>query len=363
MQKLIAAIVCLSAIFQISADNYTVYYQNSRNWQEVACRVWSGNDEKTGEWPCKNITHAETVTHDGITYIKFEVEEGDSSCQIIFNNGGSGARTASLPLVDGAVYNADGKVSDSLRGADVADGSVMQPTGTLPIIYINCTETGANGQLITDYNLKDKDYRSGTYWIDAMGIEGFENIGSADAMLPLEIKARGNYTRSGFAKKPFKLKLGKKAAPLGLTNSKHFALLNHSDDDTGYLRNFVGFWLGRAMYEEDSRMWCPREIPVEVVINGDYRGIYFLAESIRVDADRVNIPELEDNCTDQAIISGGYLVELDNYYDDATIKVYGDENTGDRVWVTPDTPRGVLPHHDPLHHGPVLHDDEPHKGA
>ena len=188
-------------------------------------------------------------------------------------------------------------------------------SGTLPVLYINVTDEWGNlDNEIIDYNLSHKNYFSGSYWLDLndcewMEAEGAKSIGSADEPLPLEIKARGNWTRTGFSKKPFKLKLGKKQSLLGLSKSKHFAILAHADDSMGYLRNFTGFNLGHRI----GLPWTPSQQPVEVVINGNYRGLYFLTESIRVDEERVNIKELNDAETDLSLISGGYLVELDNY--------------------------------------------------
>lgn len=211
---------------------------------------------------------------------------------------------------------------------DPANGekSSLSPTGTLPVVYIKTDDVMRNR------NLQDKEYRAGVYWIDTKGLPGFEgkDVGSEDAPLDLTIKARGNFTRTGFAKKPYKLKLGSKQGLLGLTKSKHFALLNHADDDKGFLRNFVGFNLGARI----GLPWTPKEQPVELVINGDYRGIYFLTESIRVGDGRVPITELEDNEEDNTICSGGYLVELDNYKDSGTIVI----SDNGPVWVTPDTP-------------------------
>lgn len=174
-------------------------------------------------------------------------------------------------------------------------------TNTLPIIHIDTEDRGIN-----DYNLSHKDYFAGSYRIE--NADGLE-LGSVDEPLPLEIKARGNWTRTAFVKKPFKLKLGKKQALLGLSKSKHFALLAHADDEFGFLRNYTAFELGRRL----SLPWTPGVVPVELVLNGDYRGIYFLTESIRAEEERVNVSELADNCEDAALISGGYIVELDNY--------------------------------------------------
>lgn len=188
-------------------------------------------------------------------------------------------------------------------------------SGTLPVLYINVyDEKGNYNNEIIDKNLAHKNYFSGEYWLDLNGCdwmeaEGAESVGSAKEPLPLEIKARGNWTRKGFAKKPFKLKLGKKQKLLGLSKSKHFAILAHADDSFGYLKNFTGFNLGRRI----GLPWTPSQQPVEVVINGDYRGLYFLTESIRVESDRIDIAELKDGETDLSLLSGGYLIELDNY--------------------------------------------------
>lgn len=193
-----------------------------------------------------------------------------------------------------------------------------EPSGTLPVLYINVFDAagGYNNEII-DRNLAHKNYFVGEYWLDANGCDGMENIGSDENPLPLEIKARGNYTRTGFAKKPFKIKLGKKQAMLGLSKSKHFALLAHADDNFGYLRNFCGFNLGRRI----GLPWTPWQEPVELVVNGDYRGLYFLTESIRVEDGRIEIAELADGETDPALVSGGYLVELDNYDEDNQIRL------------------------------------------
>ena len=208
------------------------------------------------------------------------------------------------------------------------DGATPRPavSGTLPVLYINVYTDASHTQFNNEIISKDLDHKNyfsdAEYWLDLngcewMAAEGAKSIGSAEEPLPLEIKARGNWTRRGFAKKPFKLKLGAKQKLLGLSKSKHFAILAHADDNCGYLRNFVGFNLGKRI----GLPWTPAQQPVEVVINGDYRGLYFLTESIRIEGDRVNIEELDDNVSDPVLCSGGYLVELDNYDEDNQIRM------------------------------------------
>lgn len=223
------------------------------------------------------------------------------------------------------------------------DPSVNGLSNTLPVLYINVYDEAGNlDNEIIDRNLSHKNYFNGNYWLDINGCkwavdEGFESVGSKDEPLPLQIKARGNYTRLGFSKKPFKLKFDKKASLLGMSKSKHYTILAHADDNKGYLRNFTGFNIGKRM----QLPWTPSQQPVEVVINGDYRGLYFLTEAIRVGDGRVPIQELEDNCTDSDLASGGYLIELDNYDEDNQIRL---EEKGqypgykDMLRITYDTP-------------------------
>ncbi|MDE7350591.1 MAG: CotH kinase family protein [Muribaculaceae bacterium] len=224
--------------------------------------------------------------------------------------------------------------------------NAKQLSGTLPILHINIWESDGvsfNNELL-DRNLSHKEYFHGEYWLDTNGCSWLEDsgaysIGSAESPLELEIKARGNYTRIAFSKKPFKIKLGKKQKMLGMSKNKHFALLPHADDDLGYLRDYVGFNLGKRI----GLSWTPSQQPVELVVNGDYRGLYFLTESIRVDEERINIQELADNEENPELISGGYLVELDNYTEDNQLTfseksfVNPDKNALIRVtWTSPE---------------------------
>lgn len=197
-------------------------------------------------------------------------------------------------------------------------------SGTLPVMFIN-TEGGA---AITS----TEEYVSGTYYIDNMGIEGIEPIASPDSAFALEIRGRGNYTWRDFDKKPYRLKFDKKAAPLGMNKSKHFALLAHADDQMAFLRNTVGFELSRRL----GLNYTPAQQPLEVVLNGEYIGLYFLTETIRVAKDRVNIIEQPDSATDATTITGGWLVEIDNY--DETEQVRITEGNGEIIRFTYKSP-------------------------
>jgi hypothetical protein len=202
----------------------------------------------------------------------------------------------------------------------------VEPSGSLPIMYINT----ANSASITSRDT----YVDATYYLDPKGHDDIEAIGSKDNQLAMQIRGRGNYTWTSFDKKPYRIKLDKKAALLGMTKSKHFALLAHADDNRGFMRNAVGLELSRLI----GMNWTPDDKPVEVVLNGKYIGLYFLTETSRVDKDRVNIVEQADNTTNADSISGGWLVEIDNYDSDPHVSVYESDNSHYKINFTYKTP-------------------------
>jgi hypothetical protein len=217
-----------------------------------------------------------------------------------------------------------GAVSAAALLAGIVTAFATAPSGTLPVLHIDT----ANGTEITSKEY----YLTATYWLDANGIEGVESFGSEDSPLTTEIKARGNYSWTGFDKKPYKLKLADKTALLGMKKHKHFALMARADDSFGYLRDQVGFELSRRM----GLAWTPDDKPVELYLNGDYKGLYFLTETIKVDKNRVNITEQEDNATNETAITGGWLVEIDNYNTDPHVTVTGGD--GQDIWFTYKSP-------------------------
>lgn len=187
------------------------------------------------------------------------------------------------------------------------------PSGTLPVIYINID----NGAEVTS----KETYLKAKYWLDPKGSSDVVAIGSESAPLTMKIKGRGNYTFTGFEKKPYRLKLDNKQPLMGLESSKHFGLLAHADDTRGFLRNTIGFEIAKGV----GLPWTPEQRPVELVINGTYRGLYFLVELIRIDKKRVNIKAWgEEDAAGNPLdkwIEGGTLIEIDNYDEEGQIQL------------------------------------------
>jgi hypothetical protein len=121
----------------------------------------------------------------------------------------------------------------------------------------------------------------------------------------LEIRGRGNSTWK-WPKKPYKLKLPEKSELMGMPASKHWALLANWYDHS-HLRNAAAMFLG----EQTQLAWTPKMRHVEVQLNGEYVGLYQLAETVRIEENRVNIDEMSPSDTDPTAITGGYLLEQD----------------------------------------------------
>ena len=172
-------------------------------------------------------------------------------------------------------------------------------SGTLPVLYIN-TERHKN-------IVSKEDYLHADWWLDPMGAEGVEPLGSATEPLGMLIKGRGNYSWLHSDKKPFRIKLDEKQPLMGMKKNRHFCLLPHDHWTSPF-----GFELSRRI----GLSYTPALQHIEVVLNGQYIGLYLLTEKIRVGKNRVNIIKQENAETDEGLITGGWLLEIDNHPDE-----------------------------------------------
>lgn len=114
----------------------------------------------------------------------------------------------------------------------------------------------------------------------------------------MTLKIRGNTSAYG-AKKPFKIKLQKKKDLLcrgdeSKYKDKDWLLLTYDD-----LRMLAGAEVNRKL----GIQWTPSFEYVNLIVNGDYRGVYLLCESVeRNDRCRLNVAE------------NGYVIEYDAYW-------------------------------------------------
>lgn len=171
-----------------------------------------------------------------------------------------------------------------------ADASVMIETG-LPVVQI---ETEDERPIIRREE-----------WEDGAEMTIRLSNGKIDYHGTVSIKGRGN-TTWGFPKKPYALKLGNREGLLGMPEHKRWCLLANWADRS-LIRNATAFELARQT-EQD---WTPSGQYVELVLNGEHLGNYYLCEKIGIDRNRLNLDNPKDKVVDR-----GYLLELDTNFDE-----------------------------------------------
>lgn len=100
------------------------------------------------------------------------------------------------------------------------------------------------------------------------------------------IRGRGNSTWLWYPKKPYRIKLDKKAEILGLKAEKDWVLLANYRDPTQMMNTFA-FVAGEKLglpYTNHSRY-------VEVTLNGEYIGLYQLTEQVEQGSSRVAVDD------------------------------------------------------------------------
>ena len=220
------------------------------------------------------------------------------------NNGQSGNGVWNLRVVDTYPASDDGSViAWSLTFGDQPAEPFNFQSSNLPIVVIN-----TNGQNIPS----DQKITA------SMGVvyNGPGNVSHpyppfTDYDGPIGIKVRGNTSNSLSPKKSYTVELRDdlgsdlNAPLLGMpTESDWILLANYFDKSL--MNNTLSFHLARAMGN-----YAPRQRNVEVVLNGEYMGVYALVEQIKRDANRVNIAKLTPDETIGDDLTGGYILRVD----------------------------------------------------
>ena len=174
------------------------------------------------------------------------------------------------------------------------DDTQLYQLTNLPTVVIN-TKDAAN------ISSKETEVPSTVYVISENGTK-FHYAEETGA------RGRGNASWD-FDKKPYRLKFDKKVQLLDApAKAKKWTLIsNHSDKSL--MRNIMAFEISRRV----GAKYTPYCHPVDVIVNGEYKGCYQLCDQIEINKDRVNITEMEPEDISGEALTGGYLFEIDAY--------------------------------------------------
>ena len=110
-----------------------------------------------------------------------------------------------------------------------------------------------------------------------------------------KVRGRGNASWD-FPKKPYRIKFDTKQSPLGApAAAKKWTLLSNYGDKT-LMRNMLAFEVSRRV----GLSYTPFCHPVDLIVNGEYRGCYQLCDQVEAADGRVEA-------------KNGYLIEIDAY--------------------------------------------------
>ncbi|MBO4730709.1 MAG: CotH kinase family protein, partial [Bacteroidaceae bacterium] len=157
----------------------------------------------------------------------------------------------------------------------------------VPTVYV----TTDDGTSITSKSY----YWSGKVRIDGAGV--FPDMEET----PMQIKGRGNSSWTSTGKAPYHMKFETAVKPFGLKKGKHWNLIANAQT-----RSMTSNAVAMKTAQLVETAGANHEIPIELYINGAYRGSYNLTEKVGISNNSI---DLDDE-------TYAVMIELDSYFDE-----------------------------------------------
>lgn len=226
--------------------------------------------------------------------------------QVHNSNLGSSDLTA-IPFLSFGISN-DKKLYRPVPSWFAAPTTVNSFSSGLPIVSIQ-----TNGQSIPDGTKINALMRviSKTNGVNSLT----DSANNYYGIIGIEIRGASS---SGFPQKNFNVEtraaqdISRNVSLLGMPEENDWALIGNYNDKT-LVRNTFSYALFTKMGH-----YAPRTRYCEVLINGEYQGIYMLTEKIKRDKNRVDIKKFDAIATSGDAITGGYIFKNDNKDADET---------------------------------------------
>lgn len=195
----------------------------------------------------------------------------------------------------------------------VCQGQILT-SSNLPIVIIT---TEVNPNTGSHYSIPDEPkivaHMKILYVNDT--VENFLSNQNDSAFLNYDglvgIELRGS-TSQGHSKKPYGFETrmadgvtNNNVSLLGLPAENDW-VLNPMNDEPSYIRDCLSYCLATK-----TGNYAPRTKYCEVIVNDDYRGLYFLTEKIKIDEHRVDVLKMDTNDNSFPNVTGGYIFKAD----------------------------------------------------
>lgn len=139
--------------------------------------------------------------------------------------------------------------------------------------------------------------QSNTAFLNYSGRIGIEIRGSSSQTLPKKPYGLTTFLNDKVTKN--------NVAILGMPE-EHDWVLNSIAFDPSLIRNYLSYYLMRSIGN-----YAARGVFCEVVINGEYKGIYIFMEKLKIDKNRTDIVKIENTDNSGVLLTGGYVTKAD----------------------------------------------------
>lgn len=309
---LFAAVICVTIVSHLLEKSKLEEQENN----VVSAALYdtetdAGNEETISVAESTAMTQPETDTNTGNDPLQFTV--ADQKISLWPENGQYYAFLPSACKEAGL----EAEISEDID----PDSIIRMYSEHIPAVFIE-TESGSSDFINSDKNVKETG-----------NITVLEPDGSISLEHSLEyIKGRGNTSYTEFDKKPYQIKLTESAPFLGMDPGKKWIFISNSADST-LIRNALSRSLAKHLGLAQSK----EGTFVDLYLNREYMGNYYVVEKIEIQENRLQISDLEkatehENDTDDLDsyetawtdatkakqipddpedITGGYLIERD----------------------------------------------------
>lgn len=191
---------------------------------------------------------------------------------------------------------------------------IKRQSKNLPVISLYTD----NGEKIAS----KETYVGGSLSIDCSGAKEYFGFNLDEQRL--SVKGRGNASWNYTDKKAYRLKFDEKVGILGLNPDKDWVLVSNYFDKS-LVRNALAHKMADCL---ENLYYNPTHIMVDLFINGEYRGVYSIADKIETSKQKIDLgnPESDDL---------GFLIEIGWNFNEVNVygKDYFDTNTIVRLFV------------------------------
>lgn len=235
---------------------------------------------------------------DSITLDKYLLN-GENTLAIEVHNDSTNGSDLSFNC---SLYNLNNEYFNVFADESAYIGQTRLDSSKFPIIVINTDEYGI------PYSHKEVKAKMGVIYHPGLYNKPTDLYNNYDGNISIEIRGQSS---SNFPKKPYNIETQDKdgfnnnVSLLGLPKENDWILLCLYADKS-LIRNDVVMTMARRFGR-----YQPRTRFCELILNGEYLGLYSLTEKIKRDTNRVNISALNPDEITGDDVTGGYIFKHD----------------------------------------------------